>query len=439
MQGGAANYQSPEAEALDKWFEDLQHYEATLEEMAAASLDQSFKEELSAIEQWFRVLSEAERTAALYSLLQQSTQVQIRFFITVLQQMARSDPMTALLSPSNPDKSSMEAQMANAMAKAKLESDMAGLSLKSPAPPMSARLLGTDAANDGAAMLAQQRARLKAQAPQRLSAGMYTGTSKGEASSPMWTQGVGSGQGIGQGIGSARSPRPGMDAGELSPMVGGNWASMVNTPLVPMFTATDKGPGSRSPDVDMASMKLANWQMGRSGLGQPSGVMLDDARKFRRKSGNTPQPGQQGIVIGTYDENGNLIIPQHQRQLSRGSPRSTSPVPPGLWQQGLGSGHLSTSGYDSGHLSDHSDSGRKKKASPKGDEPVDLSQLNDIPGWLRSLRLHKYTPNFEGIKWQEMVKMSDEDLEKRGVAALGARRKLLKVFEQVREQTGTTA
>jgi len=47
----------------------------------------------------FRVLSEAERTAALYSLLQHSTQMQIRFFITVLQQMARSDPMTALLSP----------------------------------------------------------------------------------------------------------------------------------------------------------------------------------------------------------------------------------------------------------------------------------------------------------------------------------------------------
>src|SRR6266403_4944934 len=87
--------------------------------MALASLDVNFKEELSAIEQCnstfplyfplstihsfaipagFKVLSEAERTAALYSLLQHSTRVQIRFFITVLQQMARADPMTALLS-----------------------------------------------------------------------------------------------------------------------------------------------------------------------------------------------------------------------------------------------------------------------------------------------------------------------------------------------------
>jgi hypothetical protein len=113
--GSASMFQTPESEAIDQWFENLQNYEETLEDMAAASLDVNFKEELSAIEQClyfpssavslfdhtpgFKVLSEAERTAALYSLLQQSTQVQIRFFITVLQQMARSDPMTALLSP----------------------------------------------------------------------------------------------------------------------------------------------------------------------------------------------------------------------------------------------------------------------------------------------------------------------------------------------------
>ena len=39
------------AEAIDQWFENLQNYEVTLEEMAAASLDVNFKEELSAIEQ----------------------------------------------------------------------------------------------------------------------------------------------------------------------------------------------------------------------------------------------------------------------------------------------------------------------------------------------------------------------------------------------------
>lgn len=87
--------------AAQQWIADIDQYETTLEEMAAATLDQDFKDELSAIEQWFRVLSEAERTAALYALLQQTTQVQIRFFIQVLQQMSKSHPMSSVLSPAN--------------------------------------------------------------------------------------------------------------------------------------------------------------------------------------------------------------------------------------------------------------------------------------------------------------------------------------------------
>lgn len=87
--------------AARQWIADIDQYEITLEEMAAATLDQDFKDELSAIEQWFKVLSEAERTAALYALLQQTTQVQIRFFIQVLQQMAKSHPMSGVLSPAN--------------------------------------------------------------------------------------------------------------------------------------------------------------------------------------------------------------------------------------------------------------------------------------------------------------------------------------------------
>lgn len=87
-----------------QWIADIDQYETTLEEMAAATCDQDFKDELSAIEQWFKVLSEAERTAALYALLHQTTQVQIRFFIQVLQQMAKNHPMAGVLSPANFDK-----------------------------------------------------------------------------------------------------------------------------------------------------------------------------------------------------------------------------------------------------------------------------------------------------------------------------------------------
>jgi len=54
-------------------------------------LETKFKAELGAIEQWFKVLSEAERTASIYTLLLHSNQDQIRFFISVLQQMIRPE------------------------------------------------------------------------------------------------------------------------------------------------------------------------------------------------------------------------------------------------------------------------------------------------------------------------------------------------------------
>jgi hypothetical protein len=50
--GGAREAaRTPEAEQIDQWFKHLAQWEATLEEMAAASTDQNFTEELSAIEQ----------------------------------------------------------------------------------------------------------------------------------------------------------------------------------------------------------------------------------------------------------------------------------------------------------------------------------------------------------------------------------------------------
>lgn len=85
--------------ATRQWIDDIDQCEAMLDEMAAAALDHEFKDELSAIEQWFKVLSEAERTAALYALLQQTTQVQVRFFVGVLQQMSKSHPASVMLSP----------------------------------------------------------------------------------------------------------------------------------------------------------------------------------------------------------------------------------------------------------------------------------------------------------------------------------------------------
>jgi hypothetical protein len=78
-------------------------------------------------------------------------------------------------------------------------------------------------------------------------------------------------------------------------------------------------------------------------------------------------------------------------------------------------------------------------AGKKDEEDVDPALLHDIPAWLRSLRLHKYTPNFEKMKWQDMVVLDEAGLEAKGVAALGARRKMLKTFETVRKKMGIEA
>lgn len=83
-----------------------------------------------------------------------------------------------------------------------------------------------------------------------------------------------------------------------------------------------------------------------------------------------------------------------------------------------------------------SNTGRAVEQPKGGEDEVDPALLNDVPGWLRSLRLHKYTPNFEGMTWQQMVVMDEAQLEDNGVAALGARRKMLKTFEVVRKKMG---
>lgn len=43
----------------------------------------------------------------------------------------------------------------------------------------------------------------------------------------------------------------------------------------------------------------------------------------------------------------------------------------------------------------------------------------------------QYTPIFVKYHWRDIIRLTDEDLETMGVGALGARRKMIKVFEQI--------
>lgn len=83
----------------------------------------------------------------------------------------------------------------------------------------------------------------------------------------------------------------------------------------------------------------------------------------------------------------------------------------------------------------HSAASTASGATPK-EEEIDTQLLEDIPAWLKSLRLHKYTPCFGSMTWREMVDLDEPTMEKMGVVALGARRRLTKNFEVVKLKMG---
>ncbi|OBZ71532.1 Protein VTS1 [Grifola frondosa] len=305
-------------EAIDQWFETFQNYEVTLEEMAAASLDVNFKEELSAIEQWFKVLSEAERTAALYSLLQHSTQVQIRPAVGGSMQ------------------SQMEAKLASMNLKSPgLKSNLPGSPTARNFSGLGNSFLSPDSANnvsaggDPAATLAQQRAKLKASnAAHRISApalattvgadGRNTWGGSGSsqlsqvderASSPGQEISISASNSIissrpkstdFSGVANAfKSPRSAGEDG-LSPMAGDSWASMVNTPLMPMFKDTRNAGQS----LDAAAAKLNDWTAGGStGLNDnaANGIYGDDGNLVGQGAQHN---GQRNVSGGLRNASG---------------------------------------------------------------------------------------------------------------------------------------
>ncbi|PMB65485.1 Protein VTS1 [Beauveria bassiana] len=517
-----------------QWIADIDQYETTLEEMAAATLDQDFKDELSAIEQWFRVLSEAERTAALYALLQQTTQVQIRFFIQVLQQMGKNHPMSGVLSPATFDKDPMSNRLSDAMNKLSVDSSRNSFTraaASTTAPGKRHSVLDSSTINamfpDAAAAIATEKAKFTQQtgnppSSNRNSAAVDPRSSLGAlqdreaagsgvspwGSDPNNAKASASQTAMGQfaqpvSSGGLRSPLPQLgnnatiqnttlaapeknpsDLPMLSPYNGGgsgNWASMVNTPMTSTFN-TNQQPGSQADMVANATaMKLAALSTVNNRFA------LDDARKYRRARSNDAPGSNQissppahahslnipGANVVMINEHGQVLSREQilalQSQQGLGLGNRARPNSPGLsMQQPMGQmaqfaspqhngflsaydgsgvmassipavnlGQLTLAGHE-GYLSDHSDMVRGR--SPRGrrgsskppEDPTDPTLLQDIPSWLRSLRLHKYTDNLKDMKWTDLIELDDKALEDRGVNALGARRKMLKVFEQVK-------
>ena len=531
----------------EQWIQDIEQYETMLEEMAAATLDQDFKDELSAIEQWFKVLSEAERTAATYALIQQTTQMQQRFFAQVLNQMSKSHPISGVLSPTNfGEKDAMSSRLSDAMSKLNVEGSRHSMGRPPVSPAGTKRNSGLDTSTihamfpDAAAAIAQQKAEYAQQtgnAPPSNRNSTIDRTSyvqptisaprESKNESMSWRQGdshqhptpisrpkSSSGQQAQQTPGQApmgqfsqpppsaslRSPRPlGMQSGNiqsttlnapeqhempmLSPYNAGNWASMTNTPMVPNF----QNQSANQLDVANATaMKLAALSTVNNR------IALDDVKKYRRARSNEPQPGMQpplsaglqasgipGINTIMVNDQGQVLNAQQvaaiqAQQMAAAQGRRSRPSSPGLMPQGtplqanfsspqhngylaaydgnplmmnnpLGGlvppmGHFTNEGYLSDHSEGRGRSPRGRRGSSKPPEdPTDPSLLQDIPSWLRTLRLHKYTDNLKDLKWDELVQLDDKGLEARGVNALGARNKMLKViFSNPRNQSPLT-
>ena len=483
----------------------------------------------------FRVLSEAERTAALYSLLQESTQVQIRFFITVLQQMARSDPVGAFLSPSN----------AQSAIGDQLEAKMASLGIKTPSSvkstsspggrnfqrqstgllsPNSAGLYGSPSP-DVAAALAVQRNKLKnnrTSAPGTLlgDSRSFTGATLDNVQEK--SSGTGNAQGGGQnrpkssdaapGGSAVRSPRASGPLDDtLSPMsMGGSWASMVNTPIMAMLDDPQQQQQQQQQQhPSSAKDTAAKLDSAAAQLAQLSQQTAAEGDRPRSRHASSQGANVQGVLSGMYDQNppgnnragsprglggnnqqfNNFNIPTMSPNTLAGlqSPSGGMSNPANLQmmntmaamgglnnmnstqllalqQQILQSqqqqqqmqqqqaGRMArpqrgTPFGTTGPTSPGQSARAPARTTPLGSPPsgpqaapeeevADISVLNDVPAWLRHLRLHKYTPNFEHSNWREMVLMDDHDLEQMGVAALGARRKMLKTFEAVRQKYG---
>ena len=266
----------------------------------------------------------------------------------------------------------------------------------------------------------------------------------------------------------------------LSPYNVGNasWASMTNTPMAPNFN-TQQAATQADMVANATAMKLAALSTVNNR------IALDDVRKYRRARSNEGDnnvaqiplsPGlpqnvlvvnESGQVLNSQPLNAQqLAAIQAQQQAALAAQRSR-PNSPGMAIHGAnfsnlgfaspqnngyltaydaaagltsGIGALNVGQFGMGHggshegyLSDHSEMARGR--SPRGrrgsskppEDPTDPSLLQDIPSWLRSLRLHKYTENLKDYKWTELVELDDKGLEDRGVNALGARRKMLKV------------
>ncbi|XP_078671601.1 protein Smaug homolog 1-like isoform X2 [Branchiostoma floridae x Branchiostoma belcheri] len=162
-------------------------------------------------------------------------------------------------------------------------------------------------------------------------------------------------------------------------------------------------------------------------------------------------PGNHAPVQKTFsgpanmNPSNNQAMGMHQRLRRSNSltPPTSIPIQPD-WaaQDDANKGRSGSLQVDHAPLSPQSSVASSGSAGSGGDacdEPQrntfneEGSGMKDVPAWLKSLRLHKYAPLFSQLTYEEMMNLTEEQLEQQGVTK-GARHKIVLSIQKLKER-----
>jgi hypothetical protein len=221
-----------------------------------------------------------------------------------------------------------------------------------------------------------------------------------------------------------------------------SWANEVSTPMVRMFPKGSESGQNAGATPGLSGMGgMANTGMGMPGVPpmlNPFNMAVLNNMGFSNEAQllavqmimNGMVPGQMPAQQGQGHRQGHHNKPSTNNNWR--SPASAKYPGSALRTGGFKTSGLKTPGLKTAGLKS---AGLGSATTPKEDD-IDPELLKDVPAWLKSLRLHKYTHCFEGMTWKEMVELDESTLEAKGVAALGARRRLVKTFDAVKRKMG---
>jgi len=517
--------------------------------MANAKLDDDFKEEMAAIEQWFMVLSECERTTVLYSLIQNISELQVRFFLTLLQQKVKNNPLynsiikrpisdsiyssstntkhcsnassenSSMINSADTyyddddyqknsfvDASNLQNKTTNNQFNCPLNMNEYNMALNSLSnvnflSERSSSLARQSSKNHSHSTHSQtQQATTPSNASSRKNS--YMGTMMSDyqtyTSSPSQMSNNAANLSVLRdmnrysdsavllnSMNNTASPNQTMMSPQFLPqqsiMVNNNTSFSNNLPLLnqttinslmnpnPLSLGNATNGTSALPALSPNTSSLNNTNQ-TSPIVKPisppkpskatetkSEAPKENAEKTKNaktlteillngkenKEETPKETNKNAAIISnilTLSKEMNDMVNKNKERKKEKQAKSalsspTSPVSPTVKSK------KSTSEDGESTVLPHSAESiiGSTTATPnreKGKIPdqIELESLEDIPTFLRSLRLHKYAPAFEGMNWKQIIRLENDELLKRGVTALGARNKMLKVFDLIRAE-----